>query len=42
MLADDRLTTEDWNKLGVNAKHKVSELAENALARYAERSARRP
>ena len=42
MLADDSLTTEDWNKLCVNAKHKVSELAENALARYAERSARRP
>jgi len=42
MLADDRLTTEDWNKLCVNAKPKVSELAENALARYAERSGRRP
>ena len=42
MLADDSLTSEDWKKLCVNAKHKVSELAENALARYAERSARRP
>ncbi len=42
MLADDRLTTEDWNKLCVNAKQKVFELAENALARYVERSARRP
>jgi hypothetical protein len=42
MLANDSLTTEAWNKLCVNAKPKVSELAENALARYAERSARRP
>jgi hypothetical protein len=42
MLAADSLTTEDWNKLCINAKPKVSELAENALARYAERSARRP
>jgi hypothetical protein len=42
MLADDSLTTEDWKKLCINAKPKVSELAENALARYPERSARRP
>ena len=42
MLADDSLTSEDWKKLRVNAKHRVSELAENALASYAERSARRP
>ena len=42
MLADDRLTTEDWKKLCVNAKPKVSEIAESALARYAEKSARRP
>ena len=32
MLADDSLTSEDWKKLRVNAKHRVSELAENALA----------
>ena len=42
MLADDSLTSEDWKKLCINAKPKVSELAENALASYAERSARRP
>ena len=42
MLADDSLTSEDWKKLRVDAKNKVPELAENALARYAERSARRP
>ncbi len=42
MLADNNLTSEDWKKLRVNAKPKVSELAENALARNAERSARRP
>ena len=42
MLADDSLTSEDWKKLRLNAKHRVSELAESALARFAERSARRP
>ena len=42
MLADDSLTSEDWKKLCVNAKPKVSEVAERALARYAERNARRP
>jgi|ERR1051326_240879 hypothetical protein len=42
MLADNSLTSEDWKKLRVDAKNKVPELAENALARYAERSARRP
>jgi hypothetical protein len=41
MLADDSLTSEDWKKLCVNAKQKVSELAESALARYVEKSARR-
>ena len=40
MLADDTLTSEDWRKLRVNAKHRVSELVETALARYAEGSAR--
>ena len=42
MLADNNLTSEDWKKLRANAKQRVSELAENALARYAERNARRP
>src|ERR1051325_7889899 len=41
MLADDSLTSEEWKKLRVDAKNKVPELAENALARYAERSARK-
>ena len=34
MLADDSLTSEDWKKLRADAKHKVSELAEAALASY--------
>ena len=38
MLADNNLTSEDWKKLRIDAKNKVPELAENALARYAERS----
>jgi hypothetical protein len=42
MLADNKLTNEDWKKLRVNAKHRVSELAENALARYVERNAWKP
>jgi hypothetical protein len=42
MLADDSLTSEEWKKLRVNAKHRVSDLAESALASYAERSARKP
>ena len=37
MLTDNKLSSEDWKKLRVNAKQRVSELAENALARYAER-----
>ena len=41
MLADNNLTSEDWKKLRVNAKQRVSELAEHALARYAERNARK-
>src|SRR5215216_1320420 len=41
MLADDSLTSEDWKKLRVNAKHRVSELAENALAAYARKGAER-
>src|ERR1044072_1087311 len=41
MLADNNLTSEDWKKLRIDAKNKVPELAENALARYAERSAQK-
>ena len=41
MLADDSLTSEEWKKLRVNAKHKVSELAESALASYARNGAER-
>jgi hypothetical protein len=41
LLADDNLTADEWKKLRINAKQRVSELAENALASYAERSARR-
>jgi hypothetical protein len=41
-LADNSLTSEAWKKLRIEAKHKVSELAESALASYAERSTRRP
>lgn len=39
MLADDNLTSEDWKKLRVNAKQKVSELAEAALAGYTRKGA---
>ena len=42
MLADNSLTSEDWKKLRIEAKHKVSELAESALASYAERTAQKP
>ena len=41
MLADQNLTSEDWKKLRVNAKHKVSELADSALASYARKDAER-
>jgi len=41
MLADDSLTSEEWKKLRVNAKHKVSELADSALASYARKGAER-
>jgi hypothetical protein len=39
MLADQSLTSEDWKKLRVNSKVRVSELVESALANYAEKSA---
>ena len=41
MIADESLTSEDWKKLRLNAKVRVSELAESALASYAERAAHR-
>ena len=41
MIADDSLTSEDWKKLRINAKVRVSELVESALASYAERGAHR-
>src|ERR1043165_5767275 len=42
MLADDSLTSEDWRKVGLNAKPKGSVGAESALAGLSERSAPRP
>jgi hypothetical protein len=36
LIADHHLTSEEWKKLRANAKHRVSELAEAALASYAE------
>jgi len=41
MLADDSLTSEEWKRLRVDAKHKVSELADSALASYARKGAER-
>ena len=37
MLADQNLTSEDWKKLRVNAKLRVPELVESALASYAKK-----
>ena len=41
MLADQSLTSEAWQKLRVNAKHRVSELVESALASHTEKSAQK-
>lgn len=38
LLADQKLTSEEWKKLRASAKHRVPELAEAALANYAEYS----
>ena len=38
LLADHNLTSEEWKKLRANAKRRVPELAEAALASYAEYS----
>src|SRR5215813_35887 len=40
MLAEQNLTSEEWKKLRANAKHRASELADAALASYAEKSSR--
>ena len=42
LLADNNLTGEEWKKLRANAKQKVSELTDSALASYAQRSAQIP
>lgn len=34
LLADHKLTNEEWKQLRLNAKHHVSELVEAALARH--------
>ena len=41
MLADQSLTSEAWKKLRVNAKYRVSELVESALASLAEKSSQK-
>ena len=41
LLADNNLTGEEWKMLRANAKQKVSELTDAALASYAERSGQR-
>ena len=41
LLADHNLTGEEWKKLRANAKHRASEIAEAALASYAEKGAQR-
>ena len=38
LLADHNLTSDEWKKLRANAKHRVPELTEAALASYAERT----
>lgn len=40
MLADQNLNGEEWKKLRANTKHRASELADAALASYAEKSSR--
>ena len=41
MLADQSLTSEALKKLRLNAKHRVSELVESALASHVEKSAQK-
>lgn len=38
LLADNNLTGEEWKKLRANAKQRVAELTDSALASYAARS----
>ena len=42
LLADHKLTSEEWKQLRVNAKHRVSELVEGALAKHAQHGRERP
>src|ERR1044071_6359022 len=42
LLADNKLTGEEWKKLRANAKQKVSELTDSALASYAARGSQMP
>jgi hypothetical protein len=42
LLADNNLTGDEWKKLRANAKQKVSELTDSALASYTQRSAQTP
>src|SRR5690242_11792365 len=41
LLADNKLTGEEWKRLRANAKQKVSELTDSALASYAARGGQR-
>ena len=41
MLADNTLTGEHWKEFRASARHRVSEIAEAALASYAEPGAKR-
>jgi hypothetical protein len=42
LLADHKLTSEEWKQLRVNSKHRVSELVEGALAKHAQYDRERP
>ena len=42
LLADNNLTGEEWKKLRANAKQRVAELTDSALASYAARSSQGP
>ena len=42
LLADQTLTSEEWKQLRANAKHRVSELVDAALASHAQNARERP
>ena len=42
LLADHKLTSEEWKQLRVNSKHRDSELGEGALAKHAQYDRERP